>query len=173
MRGTDEIYYAQDEHCKGLRCNECTTTEKCDEQNKTQATERELWKSPLDMRNALEESETVKLIDDNKMESEAVKLTGDNKMEFDRRPEADDNKMEFSRRPGISRPRDSHRERKQELEFQAHEHDVLVKKREFYEHMLQLGDHESAERCLSGLRERITAVEDRSANRVGGVLARP
>ena len=59
----------------------------------------------------------------------------------------------------ISRLRESHKERKQRLDFQDHEHKILVEKREFYEHMLQLGDHESAERCLLGLRARITAVE--------------
>ena len=121
------------------------------------------------MRNAPKESDTVKLVGCNKilatkesetikpMESEAVKLTG-NKMEFNRGPEARDNRTTV-KRPDTSRPRESHKERKQGLDFQNDEQKILDQKRDFYEHMLQLGDHESAEQCLSGLRARIIIVE--------------
>ena len=48
-----------------------------------------------------------------------------------------------------------------------------MKKQEFYEQHLQLGNHEAAEMCLREITRRIAAAEYRSANRVGGVLARP
>ena len=48
--------------------------------------------------------------------------------------------------------------RRKELELEDHEHELLVKKREFYEQRLQLGHHEAAETCLQGLAERIAAV---------------
>ena len=88
---------------------------KYDEQKETQASIQEAWKSLLDMRNAPEESETVKLTNDNKIEPEAVKLTGDNKMEFDRRPEARDNRMTVNKRPDISRPREQKLENKNSI----------------------------------------------------------
>ena len=80
--------------------------------------------------------------------------------------------MTVNKRPDISRPRESHKERKQKLDFQDHEHKLLVEKQEFNEHMLQLGDHESAERCLLGLRARIIAVESEYQDSRKSLLSR-
>ena len=66
-------------------------------------------------------------------------------------------------------------QRRQELKLDKDDrnHAILEKKREFYERMLQLGNHETADELLLDITERIAAERTRSTNRVGGVLARP
>ena len=120
---------------------------KHDEEKKTQESIQKAWKSILDMRNATKEPEKAKLVDENE--------------------------TKINERPDISKSRYSQQERRVELELEDYDHEILMKKREFYERMLQLGNHEAAEICLQGITRRIAAAENRSANRVGGVLARP
>ena len=120
---------------------------KHDEEKETQKSIQEAWKSILDMRNATKEPEKVKLVDENE--------------------------TKINERPDISKSRYSQQERRVELELEDYDHEILMKRREFYERMLQLGNYEAAEICLQGITRRIAAAENRSANRVGGVLARP
>ena len=147
------------------------------ELKETQVNIHDLWKSVLKMRNATEESEKFKLVEDNKMELDTELAAGDdkmelphqqisNKMEFDKEPEVNDTKVEFDTGPGISRPRYSHRERKQEFEHENQEQAIIATKLKLYEQMLQLGDSETAEMCLSDLRNSIAVVENSSATRL-------
>ena len=66
-------------------------------------------------------------------------------------------------------------QRRQDLKLDKDDrnHALLEKKRVFYERMLQLGNHETADELLLDITERIAAERTRSTNRVGGVLARP
>jgi len=120
---------------------------KYDEEKETQANIREAWKSMLDMRNATKEPEKDKSIDENK--------------------------MKINSRPDISEPRDSQRQQRSDLATEGYDHRILMEKQEFYERHLRLGNHETAEMYLRDITRRIVAAEYRSANRVGGVLARP
>ena len=61
------------------------------------------------------------------------------------------------------------RRRKSELDIEDQNHTILMKKYEFYERMLQLGNHETAAELLLEITERIANERNRSANRVGGV----
>ena len=65
-------------------------------------------------------------------------------------------------------------QRRQELKLDKddRDHTLLERKCVFYERMLQLGNHKTAEELLLDITERITAERTRSTNRVGGVLAR-
>jgi len=60
------------------------------------------------------------------------------------------------------------RRRKSELDIEDQNHTILMKKYEFYERMLQLGNHETAAELLLEITERIATERNRSANRVGG-----
>ena len=85
------------------------------------------------MRNAQKEPEKINLIDENEME-------------VDRGPD------------NTSKSRNSQQERRIELELEDYDHEILMKKREFYERMLQLGNYEVAETILLGITRRIARI---------------
>ena len=62
-----------------------------------------------------------------------------------------------------------HQRRLAELDVEDREQSILTKQREFYERVLQLGNHEVAVELLLEITRNIATERNRSANRVGGV----
>ena len=128
--------------------------------------EQEAWKSLMDMRNILKEPEKTTPVQRNRMEvdteSENTLKRGAEdstlKLEFDDQTESQ--QLEFE---------EDQRRRNAELDIGDRNHTILMKKCQFYERMLQLGNHGTADKLLLEITERIATERNRSANRVGGV----
>jgi hypothetical protein len=155
------------------------------EEKQAFAQEQDAWKALIDMRNSLKEPEKLNPVERNKMEF--AKESDNNLKEPEKTNPVERNKMEVAKESDNKLKlrnneqkqetqlefEEDQRRRKLELDNDDQNHTILMKKHEFYERMPQLGNHETAAELLLEITERIAAERNRSANRVGGVLARP
>jgi hypothetical protein len=141
--------------------------------------EKEAWKSLMDMRNSLKEPEKINPVGRNKMETDQeVKPPQDQFVEKLDKIEMPGNDAQVYDRQ--LRFEQDHRRRLAELDIEEKKQLILTKqrqeveqivanRREFYERMLQLGNHEVAAELLLEITRNIATEKNRSANRVGGV----
>ena len=139
--------------------------------------QKEAWKSLMDMRNSLKEPEKVDPVGRNKMEAkQEVKPPQDQFVEELDKMQGNDAQV-YDRQLRFEQ---DHRRRLAELDIEERKQAILTKqrqeveqivanRREFYERMLQLGNHEVAAELLLEITRDIATEKNRSANRAGGV----
>ena len=140
---------------------------KLDEQKQALTIESDAWKSLVDMRNSLKEPEKANPVERNKMEIDrevkalqdqfVEKLNNTLKLRNDER--AYRRQLEFE---------DYQQSQSVELDNGDRKAQQLKVQFQFYERMLQLGNHETAVKLLLGI-EGNANERNRSANRVRGV----
>ena len=140
---------------------------KLDEQKQALTIESGAWKILVDMRNSLKEPEKANPVERNKMEIDREVQTPQDQfveevittreLEFDERAYRRQLEFEdYQRRQSVEFDNEDRRAQQLKVQFQ------------FYERMLQLGNHETAVKLLLGI-EGNANERNRSANRVGGV----